>query len=158
MKVGILADSHDNVPALAKAVGLFNDLEVGLVIHAGDIVAPFMAKPLKSLQSDFIAVYGNNDGEKIGLSHVLDGRIHRAPFFTIFQKKRILILHEPDHLEALAASGHFDTIIYGHTHEADVRHGKTLIINPGECGGWVSGNRTVACWDLLVNEVQIFPV
>jgi len=158
MKVGILSDSHDNVPALAKSVGLFNDLEVELVIHAGDLISPFMAKPLNHLQANFIAVYGNNDGEKMGLSHVLSGRIHRAPFFTTFQTKRILVLHEPDNLDALADSGHFDAIIYGHTHDVDVRQGKTLIINPGECGGWVNGNRTVAFWDLASNDVQILPV
>ena len=71
MKVGILSDSHDNVPALAKAVGLFNDLEVELVIHAGDIIAPFMAKPLDHLQANFIAVFKPHLLNTPGISSLL---------------------------------------------------------------------------------------
>jgi hypothetical protein len=32
-----------------------------------------------------------------------------------------------------------DVIIYGHTHEVDIRIGSPLIINPGEAGGWLKG-------------------
>ena len=158
MKIRILADSHDNLPAVAKAVAAFNDVEVDLVIHAGDIVAPFVSIPLKELQMDFIAVYGNNDGERFGLYHTLKQKIHEPPHLLHFADRKILIQHEPYQLEALAASGHFDAIIYGHTHEIDVRKGKTNIINPGENGGWVHGKRTIAIWDLMTNDIDIIPV
>ena len=158
MKIGLMTDSHDNMPAITKAVGVFNDVEVSLVIHAGDLVAPFTAIPLKQLKSDFIAVFGNNDGEKLGLSKVFEGRIHRPPHFITEGDKRILILHEPDNLKALSDSGHFDLIVYGHTHEVDVQKGRTLIVNPGECCGWVKGRRTVAFWDTASGDVDIVPV
>lgn len=158
MKIGILSDSHDNMAAISKAVALFNDAEVSLVIHAGDLVAPFVSKPLNELEMDLVAVFGNNDGEILGLSRVLSGKIHRAPHFMNHEGKRILILHEPDNLEALAESGHFDAIIYGHTHDVDIRKDKTFIINPGECGGWVNGKRTVALWDTVSDDIEIIPV
>lgn len=158
MKIGIMADSHDNMTALAKAVSVFNDAEVNLVIHAGDLVAPFVAKPLKHLQMDFVAIFGNNDGERFGLSNVFYKKIHRPPHLIKFNEKKILICHEPDNIDALAASGYFNAIIYGHTHEADIRQGKTLVINPGETGGWLNGRRTVALWDLYSDEVEIIPV
>ncbi|ODS31814.1 MAG: hypothetical protein SCARUB_03062 [Candidatus Scalindua rubra] len=41
MKIGIVADSHDNVPAIKKAVEYFNQSNVEFVIHAGDYIAPF---------------------------------------------------------------------------------------------------------------------
>ena len=158
MKIGILSDSHDNMAALAKAVSVFNDAGVSLVIHAGDLIAPFISRPLKQLNMDFIAVYGNNDGERQGLAAVFKDQIFRPPHLLNIHDKKILIMHEPDQLDALAYSGRFDAIIYGHTHEIDIRHDPTLVINPGECGGWLSGRRTVAIWDVdrgHVNTVVI---
>jgi putative phosphoesterase len=154
MKIGVMADSHDNLPALVKAVSLFNDAGVSLVLHAGDLISPFTAKPFKQLKCELIAVYGNNDGEIKGLAEVFDGRIYRAPYLVQFKGKNILLMHEPDNLEALAISGKFDAIIYGHTHEIDIRKGPTLVINPGECGGWLSGRRTVALWDVEKEQVN----
>ena len=158
MKIGFMADSHDNLPAVAKAVGVFNDADVSLVVHAGDLVAPFVAKPLVGLNADFVAVFGNNDGERFGLARVFEGKIHRAPHLVDYGGKKILLLHEPDNLEALAVSGCFDAIVYGHTHDVDVQKGKTLVVNPGECGGWLRGRRTVAIWDVASGDVEILSV
>ena len=158
MKIGILADTHDNLPAIAKAVGILNDMEVGHVLHAGDLVSPFVSIPLKTLNMGFTAVFGNNDGERIGLSNVFKGKIHRPPFALELGGKKILLMHEPDNLDALAASGCFDAIVYGHTHETDIRKGKTLVINPGEACGWLKGTRTIAIWDLADGDVQIMPL
>lgn len=154
MKIGIMADSHDNLPALVKAVSVFNDANVSLVLHAGDLIAPFTAKPLKNLRMDFIAVFGNNDGEILGLTKAFEGRIHRAPHLIRFKEKKILLMHEGDNLDALALSGRFDAIVYGHTHEVDIRKKPSLVINPGECGGWLSGRRTVALWDVEKEQVH----
>lgn len=154
MKIGIMADSHDNLPALVKAVSVFNDAAVSLVVHAGDLIAPFTAKPLKNLNMEFVVVYGNNDGEIMGLSHVFQGKIFRAPHLVQFKGQKILLMHEPDNLSALAISGKFDCIVYGHTHEVDIRKDPTLVVNPGECGGWLSGRRTVAIWDVEKGQVN----
>jgi uncharacterized protein len=158
MRIGILSDSHDNMPAIAKAVGVFNDMEVAHVLHAGDLVSPFVSIPLKELNMDFTAVFGNNDGERVGLANVFKGRIHRPPFALEIAGKKVLLMHEPDTLGALVASGHFDAIVYGHTHEPDIRIGRTLVVNPGECAGWLKGRRTIAIWDLESGEAEIMPL
>ena len=158
MRIGILSDSHDNLAAITKAVGYFNDAEVDLVIHAGDLISPFVSIPLKELKCDFVAVYGNNDGEILGLYHALKGRIHRAPHLITPTGLKVMILHEPDHLDVLAESGAYDAIIYGHTHEVDIRQGKTMIINPGECGGGVKGRRTIVLWDTEQKQVESIPI
>ena len=67
MKIGIISDSHDHRDNIIKAVKYFNDENVGMVIHAGDIVSPFTEKEFKKLESKMKAVFGNNDGEKFGL-------------------------------------------------------------------------------------------
>ncbi len=158
MKIGIMADSHDHLSAIGKTVSVFNDANVSLVIHAGDLIAPFVSKPLMNLKAEFVAVFGNNDGERMGLAHVFEGKIHRAPYFMRYQEKNILIMHEPDNLGALADSAHFDLIVYGHTHDVDIQQGKTLVVNPGECCGWLRGKRTVALWETESGEVNIVPV
>lgn len=158
MRVGVIADSHDNLAALGKAVSVLNDAEVSLVCHAGDLISPFVSRQLKNLTMDFIAVYGNNDGEQFGLSQAFPNQIHRAPHCFAFHHKKILLLHEPDQVDALKASGFYDCIIYGHSHEVDIQTGNTIVINPGECGGWLTGRRTVAVWDMESGEVDIIPV
>lgn len=154
MKIGILADSHDNLSALVKAVSVFNDAGVSLVLHAGDLIAPFTAQPIKNLKMDFVAVFGNNDGEILGLSKAFEGKIFRAPHLVQHHDQKILLMHQGDALDALAISGKYNAIVYGHTHEVDIRKGPTLVINPGECGGWLTGRRTVAIWDVEKNQVN----
>lgn len=65
-------------------------------------------------------------------------------------------MHQPKFLKALIASGKYDLIIYGHTHKVDIREGQPLVINPGECGGWLTGRRTVAIVDLETMKVEIY--
>jgi putative phosphoesterase len=155
MKIGIISDSHDNLTAIARAVEAFNKAKVGLTIHAGDLVAPFVSRPLKALESDFVAVFGNNDGERVGLSNVFNGRIFRPPHRIDAAGQRILILHEPDSLDELASCGSYDAVIYGHTHKVHVEKKGALVINPGECGGWLSGVSTAAVWDTETGDVEI---
>jgi len=58
------------------------------------------------------------------------------------------VLHEDDLVDSLAKSGDYDVIIYGHTHRTDIRKiGNTLIVNPGELCGWLTGKYTVAIID-----------
>ena len=50
----------------------------------------------------------------------------------------------------------YNLIVYGHTHKAEIRReAGTLLINPGECGGWLSGRSTVVWVDLDKMKAQI---
>lgn len=153
--VGILADSHDNMVALKKAVELFIERNVDLVIHAGDLVAPFTAKELNRLQCPLVMTFGNNDGELLGLNTAFAGNIFQPPHIIEVNDKQVLILHDPILLDELQQHNVYDVIIYGHLHQIDVRHGKPLIISPGECGGWLTGNSTVAIWNSESDNVDI---
>jgi len=149
MQIGIISDTHDNVPMIKEAVRIFNEKKVGLVIHAGDYIAPFAVIPLRGLECQYVGVFGNNDGEKLGLNKISQGRLKVAPHSIDLDGKKILILHEQGELAALIKSQIYDIVIYGHTHKPVIeKHGKTLVINPGECGGWLSGKSTIALADL----------
>ncbi|MCS6862422.1 MAG: metallophosphoesterase [Abditibacteriales bacterium] len=158
MKLGVMSDSHDHVPNVRKAVELFCAEGVGLVVHAGDFVAPFALDPLRDLPCKVVAVLGNNDGEKVGLQKRCESMgFELQPKMATAQLggRKIAVVHEPEPVEGLARSGLFDIVVYGHTHKIDIEKGKTLILNPGEVGGWVTGRATVAVVDLDTLEVAL---
>ena len=155
--VGIISDTHDNRTAIRQAVEIFNRRGASLIIHAGDLVAPFTALDFKALNSPMEMVFGNNDGEKIGLSTSFKeiGNLLPGPRTFTFQGKKFLLMHEPGSLDALAGSCSVDVIIYGHTHEIDIRKGPPLIINPGEAGGWLRDKCTIALLELETMVVEV---
>jgi len=160
MKLGIMSDSHDNLPLISKAVELFNNENVDLVLHAGDFVSPFTANILKDLNAKFIGVFGNNDGDKLFLRRRFEaiGNIHEDYCELVLDGKKIVLMHQPKFLEALVASAKYDLIIYGHTHEVDIRQGPPVVVNPGECGGWLTGTATVVVIDLDSMTPAILPL
>jgi uncharacterized protein len=49
---------------------------------------------------------------------------------------------------ALARGGQFDVVCYGHNHRFEItRLGKTLVINPGELFGGLTGESTFVVYD-----------
>ncbi len=156
MKIGIIADSHDHVTHLKKALALLRKEGIELLLHAGDYIAPFVLRRLLKGVPEFVGVFGNNDGDRLLLSQTAGGRIHPAPYELTLPDHRIMILHEPYGLEAITASGLYDLVIFGHTHETHLkRHGRTLVINPGETGGWLYGRSTAALYDTESREGRI---
>ncbi len=156
MKLGIISDTHDNVPMIEKAVDFFNKADVDLVMHAGDYVSPFSLKPFLTLESDFLGVWGNNDGDKIALRNMAQGRIETSPHIETYKHKKILLGHYFETLDALVSSQVYYLIIYGHTHKPEIRKvGKTLVVNPGECGGWLEGSSTIALANLEEQTAEI---
>jgi putative phosphoesterase len=147
--IGIISDTHDNLPQIKKAVDIFNRKKVELVLHAGDFVSPFTFLEFKNLNCPLKGVFGNNDGEGIG-------ELYPAPYQVNINQKNIIILHKEKLIDALAESQKYEVIIYGHTHRTNLHKiGKTIIINPGECGGWLTGKSTIALLDLENLEAKI---
>jgi len=158
MKIGIIADTHDNLPQIRKAVEVFNQERVELVLHAGDLVSPFTFREFKNLNCPLKGVFGNNDGDKLYLQEKFKGigELYPDTYQTTLNYKKIIILHQEKLIDALAESQKYEVIIYGHTHRIDLRKiGKTIIINPGECGGWLTGKSTIALLDLENLEAKI---
>jgi len=161
MKIGIISDTHDNLPQIRKAVEVFNREKVDLVLHAGDFVSPFTALEFKNLNCPLKGVFGNNDGDKIFLRKMFKriGALYPVPYKKKIENKNIIMLHKEKLVDSLVKSQKYDIVIYGHTHHVDLRKiGKTLIINPGECGGWLTGKSTIALLDLANLEVKIVEI
>lgn len=159
--IGVMSDSHDNVTMVKRAVAAFKEAKCELVIHAGDFVAPFAARELAALDCPVKGVFGNCDGEKSGLEKVIQGygEIGEAPLVFSHGGRQFLLIHYHFSVGSYLASGQYDVIVFGHTHKTEVRkEGKTLLLNPGEAGGWLSGKSTVALLDLTKLEAEIIPL
>lgn len=162
LMIGLISDTHDRLSMVDKAIKVLNSENVGLVLHAGDYVSPFVIPRFKGLKAKLIGVFGNNDGDHELLKRRFSEDKHleiRGNFAKLdVDGARIALLHGVDTelLNALIDSGGFDVVVHGHAHEAKVyRKGRTLIVNPGEACGYLTGRSTIALLDTSKLEVKI---
>lgn len=161
MRIGIIADTHDRLPFIDKAVQKLNEERVDLVLHAGDYIAPFVTTRFEPLEAKMIGVFGNNDAEKDLLRSKFDamGAQVRGRFEQIMvDDLKIALLHGEENslLDALIKSGAYDVVVHGHTHQARAsREGNTLIVNPGEVCGYLSERATIAFLNSETADVEI---
>ena len=162
MLIGLIADTHDNLPMVDKAVRRLNEENVGLVLHAGDYVAGFVVPRFEELKAKLIGVFGNNDGdhELLRKRFSENNRLElRGNFAEITADGlKIALLHGGDEelLEALINQESFDVVVHGHTHIREIRRkGKTLVVNPGEVCGYLTGKSTLALLDTVKREARI---
>ncbi len=153
MKIGVISDTHDHRCHVMQAIGVFRRERVQCVLHAGDIVAPVTIQAFSALQdAKLIAVFGNNDGEKLRLKATVEsfgGEIHEYCYKGELGGRKVCMMHT-DHLaEDAIKSQLYDLVVYGHTHHQDIRReGRTLVVNPGETTDWITGSSRVAIVDL----------
>jgi len=162
MLVGLMSDTHDNLPLIDKAIARMNEAKVGLVLHAGDYIAPFVIPRFRELRSKLVGVFGNNDGDH----ELLKKRFSENPNLEIrdsfaeiaAEGTRIALLHGSDRelLNSLIAGDNYDFIVHGHTHSVEMyRKGKTLVVNPGEVCGYLTGKASIAVLDTMRREATI---
>lgn len=162
MLVGVVSDSHDNLPLIEKAVQILNEQNVKLVLHAGDYVAPFTLARFKKLNCNMIGVFGNNDGDhellKTRFSETTNCTVHDRFTQVTLGNYRIALLHghELELLNAIIDSAYFDAVVHGHSHNRSIEYkGKTLALNPGELCGYLTGKPTIAVLDTEKHEAKI---
>ncbi|RLE81094.1 MAG: metallophosphoesterase [Thermoprotei archaeon] len=173
MIIGVVADTHDNLNKVSKVIEVFKEKNIEIVLHAGDYIAPFTLKKFSELGVKLIGVFGNNDCEKPLLYKVASGlgyELYGQPVELVLDNRNILLLHGFGgkkftrlFVDAAAATGEYDLVVYGHTHEKDCRvfkknSRKTVILNPGEVCGLLSGRSTVAIVNLDTLEVEVVKV
>jgi putative phosphoesterase len=148
MRLGVISDTHDRLPTFRHAVDLFRTLRVDAILHAGDYIAPFAARLIapQAIDIPVHCVLGNNDGERKGLVATLP-QLVEGPLRLTLGGRVIVMHHFIDWLTPEDRRG-ADILITGHTHAVvnETREG-TLLLNPGECCGWLTGRCTVALLD-----------
>ncbi len=154
MNVGVISDTHDNVPAVEAAMDRFEAAGVDAVVHCGDFVAPPVIPHLDREGIPVHAVRGNNDGEREGLASAFEaldgGRLHGRFAELTFDGLEFAVVHGEQRpvIEALAAAD-YDYVCHGHWHVHERRAvDGTTVLNPGAHFPTVADeHRTVAVVD-----------
>jgi len=135
LKLGIISDTHGVLNETALAVQLFREHNVQTIIHCGDIGSDAVVGIFQGIETHFVLGNMDSDPETLRFAVKETGNHFHGWFGSMEQAgKRIAFLHghETDKFDQELASGNWDLLCYGHTHEADVRtHNSTLLLNPG---------------------------
>jgi putative phosphoesterase len=150
MRIGLMSDSHDRVPAIAEFVKQLQAAGIGMVLHAGDFCAPFSLSPFEEANMSLAGVFGKNDGDPTGLR----ARAQSAIGVELFESPHILLVHDLKDIPERSIESH-EIVVHGHQHRQEMKtRGDTLLVNPGESCGWVNGTPTAAILDLDTRHVE----
>ena len=158
MRVGVLADTHDRLPAVAELTRRFQESAVGLVLHAGDYCSPFALRPFLDANIALAGVFGRNDGDREGLraeaSKGVGTELYESPHSVEVSGARILVVYDLGEVSERSITEHA-IVIHGFTHQRQMRTtGDTLLLNPGEGCGWLYGVPSGAILDLETKAVE----
>lgn len=161
MIIGLISDTHENVPNIIKSKQVFLIHGVEKIIHLGDIISPSTIKYFEGIKVDFIQ--GNNDGDVPLLKKIIEsigGRWHGSHIEFEANGKRIVGVHGhmEEELHTLIDSKHYDYILHGHTHQ--IRNDKisgVRVINPG-AHYYSTRIKTVAILDTQNDHVEFVEI
>ena len=140
-KIAILSDSHDNIWNLEEALVQVNESGADVLVHLGDLVAPFIVAQLaQAFAGPIHIIQGNNDGDPrlqqqvaATFPHVT---LHGIYAELTIDNRKIALIHYPEPARPIAHSGLFDLVCYGHNHIAHWEMvGACHLVNPGEVMG-----------------------
>jgi putative phosphoesterase len=159
MKIAIMSDSHDNWAKLTEAIGIANKEDCTHLLFAGDLIAPPGIVVLEKFNGKIHFVWGNNEAEKVGITRKMDASEKITLEGDIFESEihgvKVFMNHYPRIAELAAKSDEFDLCIYGHTHEyREEKINDTILINPGEIQGYLTGNSTFIIFDSQARKVK----
>jgi hypothetical protein len=158
MLVGLIADTHDRLPAIAELVRQMQAAGAGMVLHAGDYCSPFALRAFEEAHVSLAGVFGRNDGDPQGLvtraQSAFGAELFESPHSFEIGGRRILLVHDIGDVNKRSVSSH-EIVIHGSTHQQEMKtRGDTLIVNPGEGCGWLYGTPSAALLELDSREVQ----
>ena len=158
MLVGLIADTHDRLPAIAELVRQMQEAGVGMVLHAGDYCSPFALRAFEEAHVSLAGVFGRNDGDPQGLvtraQSAFGAELFESPHSFEIGGRRILLVHDIGDVNKRSVASH-EIVIHGSTHQQEMKtRGDTLIVNPGEGCGWLYGTPSAALIELDSREVQ----
>lgn len=139
--VAVLSDTHDHLGNLRLALEQVRESGADMLLHLGDLCAPFMIKRLaEGFSGPIHIIFGNNDADGRLLERVATGydhvTLHGIYAEVAFEGRQIALIHYPEPARRIAQSGVFDLVCYGHNHLQNLEQlGRTFLVNPGELLG-----------------------
>jgi len=160
MQIGIISDSHDNLPNIYKALDYFKQRGVEQIIHCGDISAgSVLVEISQKFDGHTDVILGNvHGGEKNMFTKAGECKnvtLHGDQAELEIGGKKIAVNHYPWEAEKLAESGRYDVVFYGHDHKAwEKTIGKTKLYNPGTLAG-LFAKPTFAIYDTDSGKAEL---
>lgn len=158
MKIGLMADSHDRIPAITEFLRQMREAGATMVLHAGDYISPLSLKPFEDVHMTLQGVFGRNDGDPQGLlaraSAGLGLEIFESPHSFEIAGHQILLVHDIGEVAKRSVKSH-SVVVHGFTHQQSMKlQGESLVVNPGETCGWLFGTPQAALLDLDSKQVD----
>jgi putative phosphoesterase len=163
MLIAVFSDSHDQIRHLEAALDAANAAGATMLLHCGDLCAPFMLDRIgRTFLGETHVVFGNNDGD----ARLLQTIASKYPQLTLhgiyaeleLSGRMVAMIHYPEPAQRIAQSGHFDLVVYGHNHTKHVEQVTKasgtpgILANPGELLG-MNGTPT---WGLYDTDAATF--
>lgn len=164
MKIAILSDIHDHLVNLNAALTRCRELKAEAIVCCGDLCSPFVAKALgDGTDVPVHIVFGNNDGDRFRIANVGRGlenlEFHGEYAELEFDGVGFSVNHFDTIGRGLAKGDAFDVVCFGHNHRQEIAvQGKTLIINPGEIYGGLTGRSTFVIYDTTERAATVIEV
>ncbi len=158
MKVAIISDIHDHIDLLNRALQKIQTADV--MICCGDLCSPFIMKTLgEKFSRPIHLVFGNNDGDLFRLGKVAGNfpqiTLHGEVAELTLDDVRFAITHFDTIGRMLATSDAYDVVCFGHNHQYETSQvGNTMIINPGEVMGELTGTASCVLFDTDDRRVE----
>lgn len=155
MRLGLVSDSHDNLPAARAVAAFFREEACDLVLHLGDITSAETVEAFRGLPMRFLV--GNNDDAR-SLAPALE-RCGFPPLALTWTAtlEGVNVAAHHGHLEPDLGGVEPDLLLHGHTHKRRCeRVGRTLVVNPGAL--YRAAVRTLAVVELPGMDVRSYVV
>ena len=146
MKIAVISDSHDNRDKFRQAAIAAKQDRAEAILHCGDIVAPSTLKEARETGLPIHAIHGNNAGDLVMMQHIAGKPENRISFYgqdasIKLGERTIFLVHYPHYARAMAVTGDYDIVCYGHDHHyheeqvETIKGTTTLLLNPGSVAG-----------------------
>ncbi len=177
MKICVISDTHDRVELFHTALEDAKSRGAEIVLHCGDIVAPYTLKGARQFGLPIHVIHGNNKGDLAVMCKLSQDpeslvQYHGRDAELELGGRKIFMIHFPEYAEAIALTGKYELVCCGHNHRCKietVQHacgdGHTVLVNPGSASGmgriqptYVLGNlETMEFETLKIPEPELPP-
>lgn len=137
----LLSDIHDHISNLLIALAEAEELGCRHLLCTGDIASLSTLRTMREAWPfEMDLVFGNNEYDHACFQRLAstmpDTQLHGDEAKILLNTRRLYLTHYPHLATKAAATGQYDAVFYGHTHQAQQQLiGRTLLANPGEiCG------------------------
>ncbi len=160
MKIGVMADTHNNREATRKALELFRSQGIVTILHAGDLEDPSMLEYFQDF--NLYLARGNTDllYQEINRKLTEMGKNPMQTFHELkLDGKNFLLIHGDDAIffRQAVASGAYHYIIKGHTHfTEDYVRNNIRVLNPGAL--FRADEFTIGILDIPENSWRLFKI